>query len=64
MYVNQISSTNYSEIPTMTVDMPFDEYVAQFDLEIISRDGDTAVVRAEWGNGEGYDEFQVTGIEA
>lgn len=64
MYVNEIGNkTNFSEIPTMTLDAEqyptFEDFVSKNDLEVISRDDKEAIVRAEWGNGEGYDEFRV-----
>lgn len=62
MYVNEIG-TNYSEVPTATLDTEmyptFEEFVRKNQLEIVSRTSSEAVVRAEWGNGEGYDEFRV-----
>lgn len=54
------TSPNYSEIPVGFIhEMPFDEFVKRHDLEIVARDSRTATVRAEWGNGEGYDTFAV-----
>lgn len=54
------TSPNYSEIPVGFIhEMPFDEFVKRHDLEIVARDSRTVAVRAEWGNGEGFDTFAV-----
>lgn len=52
------NDTNYSEIPTgiITPDQyTWEQFITQHALEIV----DETTIRAEWGNGEGYDSFTV-----
>lgn len=51
--------TNHCQVDSGWVDYGFDRWVARYDLEIVTRDPLRAIVRAEWGNGEGYDTFAV-----
>ncbi len=53
------TSPNHSEIPTGPGYTDFENFVKEHDLEVLERDSKTATVRAEWGNGEGYDTFEV-----
>lgn len=53
IYVNALGS-NYSEIPTGEIEcQSVEAFASEWGLEI---SGNT--LRAEWGNGEGYDEFE------
>lgn len=58
-YISAVS-TDYNQIPTGNRDEDFESFVNEHDLEIVERNETTATVRAEWGNGEGYDEYEVT----
>jgi len=53
------TNTNYSEIPTGNIEQGFDDFVTRWDLEVVDRGEALATVRAEWGNGQGYDTFAV-----
>jgi len=53
-------SSDYNQIPTGKRDEDFGKFVAEHDLEVMERNKVTATVRAEWGNGEGYDVYAVT----
>lgn len=53
IFVSEIGS-NYSEIPTGEIEcQSVEAFAEKWGLEI---SGNT--LRAEWGNGEGYDEFE------
>ena len=57
--INSIDS-NYSEIETGFIsEKSFEAFVKEWALEVVERNEKTAIVRAEWGNGEGYDTFEV-----
>jgi hypothetical protein len=57
--INSIDS-NYSEIETGFIsDKSFEAFVKANQLEIVEHNGQTAIVRAEWGNSEGYDTFEI-----
>ncbi len=54
-------TTDYSGIQEGTIEgITFDQFVNDNGLEIITRDQYTAVVSAEWGNGEGTDIYEIT----
>jgi hypothetical protein len=58
-FVRELDS-NYSEIETGFIsEKSFEDFVKANQLEIIERNEKTATVRAEWGNGEGYDTFEI-----
>lgn len=48
-------NTNYSEIPTGEIEMTLEQFVAKWDLR-----EENGVYLADWGDGEGADEFEIT----
>lgn len=48
-------TTNYSEIPTGEIDMTLTAFVQKYDL----RKNADGTYSAEWGNGEGTDDFEI-----
>lgn len=61
------SNTDYNAIPTGYIVGSFADFVTNNELEIVEYTDSGAIVRAEWGNGEGWDTYEVvfeTGQEA
>jgi len=62
LYVMEVD-TNYSEIPVGYIEQDFAGFVSKNLLEVIERNSQVAIVRAEWGNGEGFDTFEIRFID-
>lgn len=59
MFTIYAVDTDYNEIPTGYINEDFDSFVEKHDLEIVDRNEKSATVKAEWGNGEGFDTYTV-----
>lgn len=57
------TSTDYNQLATGTLSMTAEEWLAQSELtvdDIVGIEGNEFIAHAEWGNGEGYDEYRLS----
>lgn len=53
--------TDYTSVPTGHIEgLAIMAFIREWDIELESCDGDSVIVRAEWGNGEGFDHYRIT----
>lgn len=53
------TDSDYTSVPTGYILGNFADFVANNELEIVEYTDDGATVRAEWGNGEGFDTYKI-----
>lgn len=58
MFVHQLTS-NYCEVPTGQVSVSLPVFIQQYDLIVTDVEDGYLYAHAEWGNGEGRDEFLI-----
>ena len=55
------NSTDYCAVPTGYIEgVSLLAFLKEWELETVTAIDDTLTLRAEWGNGEGYDTFTVS----